>query len=641
MAEDIRGLIPYTSRDYESIMSDFWEVVPKISELWKPEADADPGVVLLKFLASVADMLGTNLDFLAGEIFGPSVSQRKNAEKLFGLIGYSLGWYVAARTEVTFTNNSGSDMRMDFGFNGSNFGTLNAYTDITSQPRVITYNVLPLTNKYGAKETRSRRSQITEMINIFSDSDEVLLGDGDSVTRVAIEGELRNYTVSVADIKNNNYIIKIPSQHLDASAVWIKAKANLSFESMLSTQWHQVASPSEFIIPEPRFAVTYDNYSNAQIQISNYLNQLENYDNNYLTIYWIDCSGVIGSVGQDVLTNFLPALPDKNLYDMNTLIISNLANTVELPHTHTVTGKSPETAKESYFNSRNYINTWDSLVTLPDYNRFLNREPGVDCAIVIDCQKALEINLAIYHDERLTDSQKSKMYITNNDFPPPDEPILDWTNVLELGFDPSDPLKHVFDVNFRPYTAMCFAIHNDFQPSMYGQGRQAEQQVKNRPTFIQYKPPMMFINSVVKDFRPLQALSVEIEFGWARIFPWYVVGEIFPKKPVTKDVANNIILKVKEDLAIFFAPANWAFGRKPTTMEVVDVVQNADSRIRYFDAGSLANPIINYYGVDVDAFNAISFTRYVDPETQYAELGISPLNNNLRINPEWIVREVK
>ena len=37
-----RGVVNYTSRDYESIMADFWDLVPKMTELWKPEADADP-----------------------------------------------------------------------------------------------------------------------------------------------------------------------------------------------------------------------------------------------------------------------------------------------------------------------------------------------------------------------------------------------------------------------------------------------------------------------------------------------------------------------------------------------------------------------------------------------------------------------
>ena len=206
-ADTSKNIIKYTSRDYQSILDDFFEMVPKLTELWKPEADADPGVVLGKFLASAADMLGVNLDYLANEIFAPSVSQRKNAEKLFGLIGYDLGFYTAARTEVTFTNNSDYDISIDFGFNGSNFGTLNAYTDITNQSRVITYNILPLTNKYGSKDSRSRRTVVTENIDVFADTDSVKLKPTESVTRVAIEGELKSVSYSVNKIKDNNYII--------------------------------------------------------------------------------------------------------------------------------------------------------------------------------------------------------------------------------------------------------------------------------------------------------------------------------------------------------------------------------------------------------------------------------------------------
>ena len=205
--EQSRGFLKYTSRDYNSIVKEFWELVPKLTDLWKPEADADPGVVLGKFLASVADMLGVNLDILANELYGATVSQRKNAEKLFNLIGYTLGWYTAARTEVTFTNVGDTSMTLDFGFNGSNFSTLNAYTDITDQPRVITYNVLPMTNSYGAQDSRSKRDIKTTTTNVFANSDRVTLNVGDSVTRVAIEGELRNFTVSVQEVRNNNYII--------------------------------------------------------------------------------------------------------------------------------------------------------------------------------------------------------------------------------------------------------------------------------------------------------------------------------------------------------------------------------------------------------------------------------------------------
>ena len=678
-----KGLVKYTSRDYTSILEDFWSLVPKMTELWTPEAESDPGVVLGKFLASVADMLGVNLDSLATEVYAPTVRQRKDAERLFALVGYELGWYTAARTEVTFTNNTDSTIKFDFGFNGSNFATLNAYTDITDQARVITYNILPLTNTYGSSNSRSTRTTVSSDINVFVDTDEVSLGPGESVTRVAVEGEFRYYAVSVESVRKNNYIINIPSQHIDTTAIWIKAKASRDADDFLATQWIQVASPSEFITPEPRFAVTYDSYSNAQIQISNYLDQMETYDSSsYLMIYWIDCSGVIGCVGQDVLSNYLQAKPtDGSLADeaSNEWSISNLSNTVELPNTYTVTGKSPETAKEAYYNSRNYINTWDSLITLPDFNRFLNREAGVDCGLVLDCQKALDTNLAIYQDSNLTDTEKRKMYITNYDFPQGEsdidwlskintdmlvtqtthrvtagetildiaqmygvalEELLSYNNLTETselypGYLIKIPVERNsspsanFITNFKTYTAVCYAIHNDFAVTTnWGRSQTSSSKYANRQVFIKYRPPQQFIEAVKRDFRPLQAMSVELEFGDVRVFPFYIAGQIYTKKPVSNDVALTIIAQVKENLAIYFSPANRSIGQKPTTMEIVKVIQNSDTRIDYFDAGSATNPVIVWTSCDPEYFNAVSFARLVDP-------GVSA--TNLTVAPECIV----
>ena len=636
-----RGMIKYTSRDYDSIMKEFWDLVPKLTELWKPDAEADPGVVLGKFLASIADMLNVNIDWLANEIFAPSVTQRKNAEKLFGLIGYKLGWYTAARTEVTFTNNGSTSASLDFGFNGANFSTLNAYADITGQSRVITYNILPMTSGYNDSKSKSSRISVSGSDNVFSDMDRVTLNPGESVTKVAIEGELRNYSISVASVKKNNLIIKLPSQHIDTTAVWILTKSSLSQDNT-NVRWIQVDSPADFIEPEPRFAVTYDNYSNAQIQISNYLNQLDGFENNYLVIYWIECSGLIGSVSKNVLTNFNPAITTlqsgasvNSQDDINKLTITNLSNTLELPHTYTVTGKSPETAKQAYINSRNYINTWDSLITLPDFNRFLNRESGVDCGLVIDCQKALEINLAIYKDDTLTSDQKSKMYISQHDFPTSDKNIFDWRAILGDLVDGDIP----FTTNFKTYTAVCYAIHNDFNNSGYDSNSDNNTPVMRSigTGFLQYKPPISFIENVLADFRPLKAMTVDLQFGYARIFPWYIIGQIYPKNPLKPEDAVNLVSIVREKLALYFAPANRQFGQKPTIMEVVDVIQNADPRIRYFDAGSLNNNVINWgkkvvtrtssyiQTFDIECFNPISFAMYTDPG-----------DGNIRVAPEYI-----
>lgn len=628
-----RGLVRYTSRDYESILQEFKDLVPKLTDLWKPEAEADPGMVLLKVLASASDMLGTNLDLLATELYANTMTQRKNAEKVLGLIGYTLGFYVGATTEITIVNNTEDTLEMDFGFNGSNWATLNAYTDITNNTRTITYNILPCTNGYGATDTRSIREITTTNVDVFASSDKVTLEPGESVTRVAAEGTVRSYQVPVSTVKQNNYVITLPSQHIDPTKVWLMAKANSTDNEFLNTQWIQCETVSGFVDPEPRFAVTYDNYSNAQITVSSYLNQLDNYENNYLVVYWLDVSGAIGCVGEDVLTNLLFAVdqPMEIAVDSGDITIYNLSNTVELPHTYTVTGDSPETAHEAYLNSRNYINTWDSLVTLPDYNRFLKREAGIDTGVVIDCQKALEINMAIYNDDSLTEDQKKKMYITNYDFPEGASDI-DWQSALDLEFDPTDPNKWVFAANFKTYTAMCFAIHNDFQASSYGRGSTALAQTKSNTNFIRYKPPQLVIENVLADYRPLQSLSVDVQFGYARIFKFYVVGTIFTKKPVSVDNSYNLILKAKEALSLYFAPSNREFGVKPTIMEVVDVIENCDDNIRYFDYGSqvgVGSEGIRWDECSPDFFNPISFARYSD----YTK------SSTIRVHPTCIVEE--
>ena len=133
----------------------------------------------------------------------------------------------------------------------------------------------------------------------------------------------------------------------------------------------------------------------------------------------------------------------------------------------------------------------------------------------------------------------------------------------------------------------------------------------------------MFIDNVIKDFKPLQAMSVDIQFGDCRVLDFYVVGQIFTDKPVRKDVGDMIIAKVKEALALYFAPANREFGQKPTIMEIVNLINSVDERIVYFDAGSPSNPVIKWIH-DPDYFNVISFARFNEPTNANACIRIAP-----------------
>ena len=100
MANDI---LSYTSKDYDSIKTDLIDAIPALTDKWTSRESSDPGIVLLKMMSAIGDMLCYNFDRQALEYYGPTVTQRKNAKKLFELVGYRMHWYQCATTQVELT----------------------------------------------------------------------------------------------------------------------------------------------------------------------------------------------------------------------------------------------------------------------------------------------------------------------------------------------------------------------------------------------------------------------------------------------------------------------------------------------------------------------------------------------------------
>jgi hypothetical protein len=96
-------ILQYTSRDYNSIKTDLINSISSLTNLWTSREDGDPGIVLVKLMSALGDMLSFNFDKQALEYYGPTVTQRKNASRLFELIGYKMHWYKAAVTNVSLT----------------------------------------------------------------------------------------------------------------------------------------------------------------------------------------------------------------------------------------------------------------------------------------------------------------------------------------------------------------------------------------------------------------------------------------------------------------------------------------------------------------------------------------------------------
>lgn len=96
-------ILKYSSKDYESIKKDLIDAISALTTTWTSREDGDPGIVLVKLMAALGDMESFNLDKQALEYYAPTVTQRKNASRLFNLIGYKMHWYRTAKTTITAT----------------------------------------------------------------------------------------------------------------------------------------------------------------------------------------------------------------------------------------------------------------------------------------------------------------------------------------------------------------------------------------------------------------------------------------------------------------------------------------------------------------------------------------------------------
>ena len=92
-----------TNKDYYQVWSELIETAGKLSERWDPNStnESDPGIILLKVLTAIADKLNYNIDKNILEAFMPTAAQTESMRRLCEMLGYHVGYYESATTDVT------------------------------------------------------------------------------------------------------------------------------------------------------------------------------------------------------------------------------------------------------------------------------------------------------------------------------------------------------------------------------------------------------------------------------------------------------------------------------------------------------------------------------------------------------------
>ena len=655
----------YTSRDAQSNIQNLVEDVRAGTHIWNPGSEADPGMILLKALASNVDLLSFNLDTQVDEMYMQSATQIKSIRRLGVANGYVPGWYRAPRTTLTIENTSEEavvslNFTLPDATNNICYAATNALEDLTSIP----YFVIPKPNaEYGdITDNDVVTLQPKGSLDVYQNRKDV-------VTRQVAQGTLKSVIVNprmmVTGTKGvNTLTYRLPAQNVDGELIWV--------QELTST-----LDPIKFQIPEKpwtrdtkndfvdstqrRYQIAVDDYNNLIIVFNKFINDVIQY-NRLIRVFYVETYGVAGEVSQNVIS-----LSTVDSVVAQVLKVTHPANTLDMPDRSALTGKTPLTASEAAEEAKNYVNTNDSIITLKNFTAWIRRQSGIDTGIAVDCQKALEVNWAYKFDEDMAEELKPKKYI----MPGPDVnqgyDFPGWT-----ASDPYDPLKgtmytiggksYEFPHKFKINKLLFFCIFNNFLENwstglINEEGKQCKiggaaewegdtsewstEMVSTEHPYRRYRPSETIRAMITEQYLKTYNLTCDIDFGWVRVFEWSVNGIIWTNEPVAQSEADNIVQIVLKALRIRFHAANMEIGVLPRMMDIVDCVQKCDSRIRYFDAGLLNKPMINWGSVrdaegkitnsnvtyDTAYFNAISFARFIDGDTEhYANSPVSQIS---------------
>lgn len=361
-SNDISSL-KYTSREYLSIFEDLYKAIPSLTKKWTSREETDPGIVLVKLMAMLGDMLSYTQDKATLEAFPATVTQRKNAVQIFGLIGYKMHGYVSATCKASFQQSL-------------NKMSIEPYTKYTTKNSNICYSNL-------------------EEIRLTNIPSAWTLTQGIPVTPKLAENPESNsywydkydYNISASDIdENNRYYFKSNTEVADGSVFLIDDTG---------TRWYYPDYTGQGRISldlESRtgrfFDVEIDEYDKPYIQFPSNWNQVVYAYNppSKFKLFYLQSAGEAGSIAENTL------------YDSQGCLVSNEAST---------NGYNIETPEEARLNINKYRNTISTLITLDDYKNATLRVTRVNNCIATDFMtdpyetSTNTINLYVVPDDRI------------------------------------------------------------------------------------------------------------------------------------------------------------------------------------------------------------------------------------------------
>ena len=531
MARDLISNISYTNKDFRSIYPELIDLVKKLTNKWDPEItnESDPGLILLKLNAIIADKNNYNIDKNILEAFPLSVTQYGNARKIYDILGYKMKWYRSATTTLSMVSNYDDLTSLTFKSPGSENIVFPIFTMFSNDSGD---NVYTLTKSVTASNLAKGIPQ-TDLPVIEGTNYAYELNGDTLITLNHLDADLRLYFKEPYIAENGIFIKNSTDNSWDKA--WIKVD-NLAAETLNQKIFE--------------FGVT----PNSNICYIQFPQDIGNLIGDGLNIQYVISSGVKGNVSaKEINTCTVDIIATKQDSDSAEINLNDYINILN-PDAST-NGADPESLDEAYKNYKKIVGTFNTLVTCRDYeNHIYNMKNGTEDAVsnIVVSDRTNDLNSTyVQLDE---DGVNKKQFVKATYGDDSDENENKFT-AYDLALAPLKPVSSIYDNSTFDAT---FELDSSTKATL-----EDSLQAEGTVSCIQHdyidntrNPIVLFKNKFTVN---------------AKILTYY---------KLSNEEIKDLKKQIQQALRLKYNSRKLEFGESIAYDELVNTIENSDSRIR-------------------------------------------------------------
>lgn len=340
----------YAKKDFPSIYTELVGVAKQLTNKWNPadSNESDPGVVLLKEAALVADHLNYNTDKNTLENYINTCVQESSLRSIAEAGGYSPDYYISATGEINFTYTFNEDddtfsfFIPEFTYNLTNEDGDVSYVQISS-----------LAFPESGAVTQASAMFMEGYINDLKINGEKL------ITGINLDENNRIY-LPVSNVAQNGIFISNVKYDRDENSI---TEGNDWWERKVYLNTQPIGSKV--------YKVDYD--SLKRCMYIEFPSDINNLIGEGITIKYIVSNGVNGNVAVGTI-NKISSPTDYSLLNIATNTESTISSeNMRVSNNSPINnGKDPETMTEIFNNFKKTVGTFDTLVTCRDFSNAIS-----------------------------------------------------------------------------------------------------------------------------------------------------------------------------------------------------------------------------------------------------------------------------